>query len=436
MKRIIFTISFSALLFGASDDYPVKPKSLTLQEAVKAALMTHPDAKIALHRLEIAEVDAAISKSDFRPNITLNGEYFPRKTIITQANGALSAKEFTTTHIGAALVYTLWDFGKTKNRFDAASNAIYSSKFASKTAQFMLVEKVWQTFYLVAYHNRLAASYRHTVAFYEALHKQASEMRKNGLKTVADEERFFASALDAKDALLNIENESKKAILNLSLLTSLSVDNIQIVDNFDNSKIVKIDTKDDEEWKKELLSGNTELKLLDRKIKQSESLLEAYKAEDYGSITAIASVARDNSFSYYNSSSVGVRASIPLYSGGKLTAQKERAKAAIMEAKEEFRLKEMLLWQELYSAIVDARSVDNSIRAKSAIMESAIKTVEITSNRYKEGVASYIDVLESKAALENAQNGKNSAMLKKIIIIAKIRRLISNEETISDTGKY
>lgn len=69
---------------------PVKPKSLTLQEAVKAALMTHPDAKIALHRLEIAEAMRFISKSDFRPNITLNGEYFPRKTITTQANGALS----------------------------------------------------------------------------------------------------------------------------------------------------------------------------------------------------------------------------------------------------------------------------------------------------------------------------------------------------------
>lgn len=62
----------------------------------------------------------------------------------------------------------------------------------------MLVEKVWQTFYLVAYYNRLTASYRHTVAFYEALHKQASEMRKNGLKTVADEERFLLRRLTPK----------------------------------------------------------------------------------------------------------------------------------------------------------------------------------------------------------------------------------------------
>jgi outer membrane protein TolC len=419
--------------FLAANILPAKP--LTLSEAVKATLEAHPDAKAALLRLEEAQADMDTSRADFLPSITLNGEFFPQRTVTTQANGAFGARELSTTHIDTTLAYTVWDFGKSKNRFDSTAYAKESSKYASENVQYVLVERVWQAFYLVAYYDRLALSYRHTVEFYEALHKQATEMRKNGLKTQADEERFFASSLEAKDALVNAENESKKALLNLALLTGLAPDTVQIVDDFDNSSALKVDVKSDNEWRKELLANNKELKLLDAKIKQADSLSQAYRAEDYGSITAIASAARDNSLSYYNSSQVGLRASIPLYTGGKLSAQKEKARVLALEVKQEFYSKELLLWQELYAAITDAKSVDQTIKAKSAIMESAAKTVEIASSRYKEGLASYIDVLESKAAYENAQNGKNSAILKKIATVAKIKRLISKEDVADDTSK-
>ena len=93
-------------------------------------------------------------------------------------------------------------------------------------------------------------------------------------------------------------------------------------------------------------------------------------------------------------------------------------------AEEALRARELTLWQELYEAILDTKRLDATIEAKHMAAQALSKTVAITKGRYKEGLATYIEVLEAQRAYDNATVAQSAAMLQKIASLAHIKRLI------------
>lgn len=399
-------------------------QTISLQEAIVATLESHPDAKIALFLLEKSRANLGVTKALRHPEIILNGDYFPTKTLVMPTNGAFATRDSSTSHIDVTVTYTLWDFGRSSERINAAMYENDASLSLHENAQAVLIQKVWQAYYSLAYLHRLIKTTEHSLAFYQALYDQATHLRHSGLKTQIDEERFYASLLESKDTLAIAHSEEKKSLQILSLLTALPLESIVIEDDFEVLSQTTIPLLSEEKWRTLLMENNAQLSAFSFKIKQSESLHVSSSLEKYGTISAVASTGYDDSLSSYNTTQIGIKASIPLYTGGKLSHQEEKDRVGVLTSKEELRSLELTLWQELYGNIQDLKRLDATIKAKEAVAHSLAKAILIIKGRYAQGLATYIEVLEAQMAYDSALTSVNSAMLQKISSLANIHRLI------------
>lgn len=405
-------------------------KTLSLQEAIDATLASHPDAKLTLYQLDATRENLGITKASTYPDLSLNAEYYPTKTLVSQSNGSFATRDHFSTHIDVTLTYTLWDFGRTQKRIDAANQEVDSSLALNENAKALLSEKVWQAYYSLAYIQRVNKANALSLAFYQTLYEQSLQMKNVGLKTEADSERFYASLLEAKDLLVTSRNEGRKFTHLLSILTGILENEITIEDDFTERSIGTIPSFADTKWRQILKENNTELEALAAKIKQSKSLYESSKTERFGTITSVGSLGSDTSISSYSTNQIGIKASIPLYTGERLSHQIEKDRVSILIAEEALHSREFILWQELYEALLDTNRLDTTIEAKQMIARSLAKTVAITEGRYKEGLSTYIEVLDAQRAYDNAAITQYAAMLQKIASLARIKRLIPKGVTL------
>jgi outer membrane protein TolC len=102
---------------------------------------------------------------------------------------------------------------------------------------------------------------------------------------------------------------------------------------------------------------------------------------------------------------VGISYNVPLYSGGRLSAQNQQAKIGYQLSKQKENSDLLLLKEELFKLFVDIKRYDQTIKARKAQIRTAKKNLKLISARYKEGLATYIEVLDSTTQLLNAKLG-------------------------------
>ncbi|MCK9372228.1 MAG: TolC family protein [Sulfuricurvum sp.] len=404
----------------------VNAGALTLDEAIEKTLKTHPDAHAASLRYESAAAASISAESARYPRIDLNAAYYPTKTYVMPVSGAFSTKQSDGFHTDVTGVYSLWDFGRSKKKISAALSFQEGTQGSKNLTASELIEQVWVRYYGVAYAASLIEAAESSVKFYEGEYTRALNMRINGLKTEADALRFKASLLESRDRLESARNIYDKTRLSLALLAGEDtlVTGIQgSLDQRSNTIMAKEYTP--ELLRQELRERNPRLKVLSAAILQSKALSDAANTERYGEVMLVASAGHDNSLSVYNSYQTGIMGTIPLYDGGKLSAEAQKSRIAHSIALKEFESSERVLWQELYGAYLDLQHADETITAKEGVIEATGKTLRLIEERYKQGLATYLDVLEAQNTLDNGRTGLADAKYQKIRAYAQIQKLLN-----------
>ncbi|HEX5710979.1 MAG TPA: TolC family protein [Sulfuricurvum sp.] len=417
MKPIHF---FLLLIFG------VNLGAITLDEAIEKTLMTHPNAKISSLQYESAVTSAKSADSVLYPRLDANGNYFPTKTFVMPVNGAFSTKQSDSFHGDISGSYSLWDFGRSRNRYTSALHAQAGADSTKKLTRNELIERVWNHYYGVAYTASLIDTANSSVEFYEAQYKQALNMRLSGLKTEADELRFKASLTESKERAMRAQIEYDKASLALGVLIGsdefISVDK-SILDK--RCKTLTLESISLETLRQKLRENNPQLKALRLSIHSAKGLSDASNNEKYGNVVLVGSYGYDDSLSAYDSYQAGVVGTIPLYDGGQLSAQAQKSRIALTIAQTELESVERQLWQEVYGVYRDFTRVDESIRSKESVIEATMKSLHLIGGRYGQGLATYVDVLESQTLLENAKSDLAQAKYQKISAYAHLQKLLN-----------
>lgn len=399
--------------------------TVTLDEAVGMALKSHPDAQSASLRHESAKADSRIVASSLRPRIDLNADYFPTKTFVMPANGLFSTRQSDAFHADISGSYPLWDFGRNSDRRHAASSKEDEAGAGKTLVQNSLIEQVWVRYYTVAYLEQLIETATKSAQFYKAQYKRSVGMREAGMKTAADESRFKASWLESDEHLSAARAEYDKALLSLGLLIGSSESVAIEKGSFDRRVETLSYTQDIGQLRKELSVHNPQLQKLRMSIDHTKSLSDAAEKEAYGSVMLVGSYGIDNSLSYYDSSQVGIRGTIPLYDGGKLSAEAQKNRIAHTLAQKEYEAAEQALWLELYDAYSDLKRSDETIAAKAGVIDATVMALNLMEGRYAQGLATYIEVLESQNMLESARIAHAEAKFQKIRAYAQIQKLLN-----------
>ena len=100
--------------------------------------------------------------------------------------------------------------------------------------------------------------------------------------------------------------------------------------------------------------------------------------------------------------SIGPNISLPLFEGGRIRAGVEGAKAAYEEAVAQYRSRVLAAFHEVEDALAGLRLLKEQYEAQMRAVDGAKKGAELSRARYKEGLASYFEVvLADRTMLEN-----------------------------------
>jgi multidrug efflux system outer membrane protein len=100
--------------------------------------------------------------------------------------------------------------------------------------------------------------------------------------------------------------------------------------------------------------------------------------------------------------SLGPNISLPIFEGGRIRADVARAKAAYLEAVARYRSQILVAFHEVEDSLVGLRLLREQFNAQERALNGARKAAELSRLRYKEGLASYIEVvIADRTMLEN-----------------------------------
>jgi outer membrane protein TolC len=180
-------------------------------------------------------------------------------------------------------------------------------------------------------------------------------------------------------------------------------------------------------YDKNLLSENTELKIQDQNIQKNIFLHKSANASHYGSIDAVASYTHFDSLNPYDAGTVGVVLSVPFYSGGNISAGEQIASIAINKSKEQRNAKLLELQDEVNGLFIDIERYENTLVAKQAQLEAAKSTQEVLNARYKEGLTTYIELLDATTFLLASELGLLEAYYSRSMAENRIKYLTGKQ---------
>jgi len=390
---------------------------LNLNDCVSKALDTHPDIKSFALQVQYSAEGVNVARADYLPQLTLHAEYNPRKTYTLPSNGVFNTIESDGWQASATLRQKIWDFSKTFSNIKAKKTEVEASRLTLEDAKAFLAYKVKLQYELIVVQKKAVKVREQDLNAKKALYKQAKALVKQGMKTKADESRFLASLYAAKENLAIAQANFQKAKHTLSLYINAPIPDDTTFQDYTSNETDFVANEQN------ILQSSPALQSLQKNIAKSEFNHKALKDTRYGSLDAIASYSHQDNLNAYDSSLVGVELNVPLYKGGSISALEQQAFINKQRSLAQYNSKKLAFKDEVETLVIDLKRYSRTIKAKEAQLLAAKQTQTVIQARYKEGLETYIEVLDATATALDANLGLLQAKYEKSTTIHRLENL-------------
>jgi len=392
---------------------------LTMQESVDKTLKNHPDIKSFILNVKQSSEEYNQAYADYLPQVVLQGQYNVVQTFVMPSNGSFNTLDDDSWNVGVSLKQKIWDFDKTSSLIRVSKLQEDILKLSLKEAKALLAYRVKSLYKTMILQKEAIEVRKEDVKTKEAYYEQAKALVKEGLKTDADASRFLSSVYIAKDELAIAKSLYEKARKSLSLYMGEDIeDDVKLEDD-----LLKTAYDFARDTKKEVLESNYQLKIRSQNINKSTLFYKSAKASHYGSLDAVASYNHFDTLNSYDSKLACISLNIPLYSGGRVSAEVQQAQIGVQIAKEKELSLQLALEDEINRLLIDIKRYNKTIEAKESQITAAQKTKKVLEARYKEGLTTYIEVLDAIFVELNAKLGLLGTYYSKSVAIDQIEYL-------------
>jgi outer membrane protein len=123
----------------------------------------------------------------------------------------------------------------------------------------------------------------------------------------------------------------------------------------------------------------------------------------------------------------GLRLTVPLFDGGSISSDVGKAKAGVLQAKEEERALRLEITRSVRDAYLGIENAAERIAATEKAVASAKESLRIEQLRYKTGAGTSTDVIDAQEALLRAEMDYYQALYDKAIAHAALRKATGEE---------
>ena len=375
-------------------------QTLSLEQSIEKTLLNNPDIQSFILKTELSQKNYDVTFADNLPQINLQGEYDFSQTYTSSANGTFYTKEKDGWYSGASLKQKIWDFQKTSSKLDSLKIDEDIASLSLEDMKALMAYKIKSLYKLIVVQKEAIEVHKKDLESKKAYYEQAQALVAQGFKTKADSSRFLSAVYFSEENLAIAQASFDKTKKSLSLYMG---EKIKDDTTFESDIIKKNYSFEAALVEEEILSNNSQLKINALNIDKNKLLYKSAKASHYGSIDVVASYNHFDTLNEYNTSTIGVTVVVPLYSGGRIEAETQKARINIQLAKQEQSSKILAIKESLSNLLIDIARYDKTIASKQAQLHWANDTKDVLEGRYKEGLSTYIELLDAESLILTAQ---------------------------------
>jgi multidrug efflux system outer membrane protein len=411
-------------------------KDPVLKDLIHVALTNNYDLRITLTRVDQARALQAQARSQFMPQVGYQGEAARgRNTFLTvpTPTGGQTLNAFLG-GFGAVWEIDLW--GRVRRMNEAARANYMASQEGRRSVMISLVSGVARAYFeLLELDEQLVIATR-TRDSYERTYKLFDDQHAGGL----------ASGLELSRAKLALSSVSAN-IPEIERQIALKENEINTLLGRNPGPLPRTSTLLAQELPVEIPVGLPS-ELIERRpdIRMAEERVRGANAEvgisigDFFPRVGLTTFYGGESSQLHNlvstsanTWSLAASAAGPLFTGGRLTGRYRQSMAAREEAKLDYQQTALSAFREVSDALISHRRFEEERAEQAEAVNAGRKAVTIASDRYKEGKASYFEVLEAQQQLFPAENTLSRMEAGRLLAVVQLYKALGGGWSLKDS---
>lgn len=381
-------------------------KPLDLAEVVDIALCNNPQTRQGWASARVQAAQAGVAQAAFLPSVSAGASVARIRNEATRGGDP-----YTQRSIDADLSWVLFDFGARAASLENARQLFAAASFTrDTTVQAIFLAAVQAFFQRQASAAVLEAARLSEKAALESLNAAEARYRV-GTATPAD--RLQARTAHAQAVLNRIGAEGAVKTAQGTLANVIGADPTRPLElaplppaapgagfEADVARLIE-----------EARTRRPDLAAAEAQFRAARANIDAARAAHLPTLSLGVGAGRSQiaGQSSFDSSSIGLTVSIPLFSGFSTTYRVQAAEAqADLQAarREQVRLQVAL---DVWNAYANLATATQSVKTAADLLESAAQSERVAAGRYRAGVGSILDLLTAQAALASARQQRIQA---------------------------
>ena len=411
-------------------------KDPVLQDLIRVALTNNYDLRIILSRMDQARALQMQARSQFLPQVDYQGDASRGRNSFLNAptpNGGQTMNGFLG---GFEAVWEIDLWGRVRRMNEAARANFMATQEGRRTVMISVVSGVARAYFeLLELDDRLAIS-RRTRDSYERTFRLFDDQHAAGL----------ASNLELSRAKLALRTVSAN-IPELERQIALKENEINTLLGRNPGPLPRASTLLAQELPVEIPVGLPSA-LLERRpdVRMAEQKVRAANAEigvavgDFFPRIGLTAFYGGTSTELHNLVSSGANvwsaaasAAGPMFTGGRLTGHYRQNKAAWEEAKLQYQDTAIGAFREVSDALISHRRFDEERVEQAEAVNAGRDAVAVATDRYKEGKASYYEVLEAQQQLYPAENSLSQIEASRRLAVVQLYKALGGGWSLKDS---
>lgn len=428
MTGILKARLVSRALAGACMFCTLNASALGLMEAYQAAVQNDPTYRSAIFENEAGQQNRVLGRASLLPSLSAQYSTTKNRTDLTRPNilGQLSTTHpaYSSVVSGVQLRQPLLNLEGVARYRQGIAQTNYSDAVFSVRAKELIVRLVAAYADAQYNENQLALVTAQRDAFAEQmrvndrLFQRGEGTRTDMLETQARFDVAEAQVLEARDNVTSARNA-------LAAITGLEINSLDRLS--DDFKVQPMEPETFEQWKAIALERNAEIEAQRYAVEVARNEINRNRAGHAPRVDLVASLGRNKgeTLSTLDQEStaraVGVQVTIPLYSGGAVSASTSQSVSNFEKAKSDLDAKTNQVLVELrkqYNLVLSSASrIDALVKS----VESATMLVNATEKSIKAGVRINLDLLNAKQQVYTAQRDLAQARYNYLLSYLRLR---------------
>jgi multidrug efflux system outer membrane protein len=407
----------------------------TLNRLEGSALANNQDLRTAVNRIDQAQAQVRLATADLLPNIGANGKFTNQRTSSTDAaqsgrligslsaigggaggsaasptftgsNGPLLTQQpvsstFDTFQQTVNLSWELDIFGRVRRNVEAAKANRESAKDDLLATQLSVTANLANQYFMLHALDSEAAILERTITTRQDALRIAEERLNSGLTSELDVQRAKSDVASDQADLFSVMRARGELENGIATLSGQPASNLKLA-------------RASLERRPPAVPAGLPSTLLERRpdVASAERSVAAANARVGVAVAAFYPVVRLNGANGFETAnvgdifagqsliwSVGPSITVPIFEGGRNSANLQNARAQYEETVNRYRAQVLTAFQDVENALVDLHTLAGQAGAQDAAVTAARRALELSQQQYEKGAVSFLDVLDAERTL-------------------------------------